>query len=111
MKKYVTRLNAFIARLRAFVPSRLPTTPAAHKAWAEAICAFAGYPCNSSFEQALAIMILHLGPTVAYKSQEYFIRSLHKAAANQVASGVIEQIREEHKKGALEPQVTEVPNA
>ncbi len=104
------RLNALIARLSALVPTRLPTTPAAHVAWAESICALAGYPCNSSFQQALAIMLLHLGPTVAYKPKEFFIRSLHKAAVNQVASGVIEQIREEHKKGQLEPQTVEIPN-
>lgn len=96
-----------IARLVAsYVPTQLPNTPDKHEAWSASVCELSGYPLNDSFRQALAIMILHLGPTTSYKAKQYFIRSLDKTAANQIASHVIETIREAHKKGKLSEEAS-----
>jgi hypothetical protein len=47
---------------------------------------------------SLATMILHLGPTESHKEDAFFIHSLRKAAANQVAHTLAQEIKLEGQK-------------
>lgn len=52
-------------------------------------------PASQKF--ALADMLLHLGPTVAFEQDGYFINCLRKFAVNQVADTMRKEIREQEK--------------
>ena len=66
--------------------------------WAERIIAGAMNPASHETQKAaLAQMILHLGPTESHKQDAYFIHSLRKAAANQVAHAVWVEIEQKIK--------------
>ena len=74
--------------------------------WTDSIITLAGFPVNPSFRQATLTMILHLGPTIAYKSKFYFVLSLRKAAANQIAYELVQSIRNEEKNDTKTVQGT-----
>lgn len=52
-------------------------------------------PDNPSYRNAIATMIMHLGPTVAYKSKFYFAIAVKKAMANQIAYEKIQQLKKD----------------
>lgn len=56
---------------------------------------------HDTLRNALAHMLMHLGPTEAFREDGYFILSLRKAAVNQTAHAMAEEIKqawEEKKK-------------
>lgn len=57
-----------------------------------------------SQKYCLANLILHLGPTESHKPDAFFIHSLHKFAANQVADAVRQKIFEERKKATADDE-------
>lgn len=47
-------------------------------------------------------MIMHLGPTVSYRSKYFFATCIRKAMSNQIAYEIIQEIRiEEEKKSEV----------
>lgn len=48
---------------------------------------------TDSLKFSLASMLMHLGPTEAIKEDGYFILSLRKAAVNQTAYSVMEELK------------------
>lgn len=68
-----------------------------------ALVPFEGDPdvFNNSQKATLAAMILHLGPTECHKPDAFFIHSLRKAAANQVAVTIGTELREAAKARLL----------
>lgn len=48
-------------------------------------------------------MILHLGPTTSRSHRTFFVQSIKKAMANQIAYAAIDQIRESHRKEEVTP--------
>jgi len=97
MQKYVTTLKKFWKHFRAFFPSPLPLTPAAHTAWASEILDLGGFPDNSSFRHALATMVMHLPQLTTYKSKVFFVWNLKRSIANQTAYQVMTDIKEATK--------------
>ena len=84
-------------RIAALYPSKLPQgTSSFNKFYEDIIYAF-GFPDNRSYKNALATMIMHLGPTCNRKSRAHFAKAIAKTAANQIAYGVIEEIRAAYK--------------
>jgi len=79
--------------LRAFLPSKLPITLADHDTWAISILKTAKLPDNDSFRHALATMVMHLGPTTVWKAKMFFILSLQKAIANEIAYNVMQDLK------------------
>lgn len=65
-------------------------------------------PDMPSYRQAIASLIMHLGPTTSKMSRKYFAISVKKAMANQVAYEVIDAIRAADKKAAEEKATKEV---
>lgn len=82
-----------LERVLAYIPSRLPVGIHEAEVWAESIIRMAKLPQNDSMKFALCVKILHLGEAESYKAKEFFIRCLHKAAANQVVSQIINDLK------------------
>jgi hypothetical protein len=62
--------------------------------WSADIIALSGkYADDDSMRFAIASMIMHLGPQRSSVPKNYFVRSLRKGAANQVASQVFQDIK------------------
>lgn len=63
--------------------------------WSNRIIAGALIPTEdeTSLKAALAAMLMALGPTEDHKPDSYFIHSLRKAAANEVAHSVFQKIK------------------
>lgn len=60
------------------------------------------FPCLPSYRNAVAAMIQHLGPQVAWKPPLYFAKSIRKAMSNQTAFEVMQRIKEDEKKAQEE---------
>lgn len=102
IKKYYTLL-------RSYFPSSLPTGLTEFYAWSDRIISIVGPMADQdSMRFALASQIIHLPPQVAHRADQFFVRSLRKAGANQVASQVFQDIKlkqqEEAKKAAEQKQ-------
>ncbi len=85
-------------------PQPLPLTPQEFEEWSDRQIAGACITKTDNPEAlitsqkfALASMIMHLGPTESHKPDAYFIHSLRKGAANQVAHAVMVKFKEEQK--------------
>lgn len=77
----------------------LPVGKQEFEAWASNIIELTGIPAKDDSQKfVLASMITSLGNTEAFKEDAYFINALRKAAANQVAVAMMEEIRENRKK-------------
>ncbi len=95
-------------------PRPLPMGSQEFEEWSERIIAGACMPCKIEDEQifhdsqkfSIAEMIMHLGPTESHKEDAYFIHSLRKAAANQVAHAKMIEIRDKAKKRLAEQEAS-----
>lgn len=107
-------LKVALKRLLAYFPSLLPQGLTELENWSSDIINTYGMPDNDSVRFTLAVTILHLDPTTSRKPKAYFGRCLRKAAANQVVSQVIQDLKykqEEARKAALQQpaEVTATP--
>ena len=64
-----------------------------------------GIPNLPSYREAVATMIMHLGPTVDTKAPHYFAKSIRKAMSNEVAYSYLQDRREEKKAEAAAKKV------
>lgn len=77
----------------------LPVGVAEFHEWSDRIISGACLPATpDSLKFALANLVINLPPNVAFEEDVYFIHSLRKAAANQVADFVRTEIRDRVKK-------------
>ncbi len=99
MKAKLVRL---LRQIAALVPSKLPTGVLEFDTWSESFFKTYDLPTQDkdSVKYALATMIMHSGPTTAYKSKLYFYLALSAGAAKQVAGSVFYEIKEAQKKAA-----------
>lgn len=97
-------------KLRGAFPSPLPVGVTEFQSWADTIIDTYTLPTQDrdSVHYALATMILHLGPTVAYKSNWYFVLSIHSACAKQVAGATFQDIKIRQQQAAAKPTVVTV---
>jgi hypothetical protein len=56
---------------------------------------------RESLQFSLAAMLMHLGPTEAYREDAFFILQLRKAAVNQTAHAIMTEIKESQEKNKL----------
>lgn len=72
----------------------LPVGRAEFNTWADRLIEKAGrFADERSMKYALASQIIHLPHDIAFKNDAYFVNSLRKAAANQVASAIFQEIK------------------
>lgn len=62
-----------------------------------------------SLKFSLASMIMHLGPTEAFKEDAYFVLALRKAASTQTAHMMLQEIKEEQEREKKQAEAT-APN-
>jgi len=91
------RLKRIIAWLLVLVPRRLPIGRAQFERLAARILDMTGLPQNPSFVQAIANSVLQLKPQQAYRADAYFVLTILKACANQVAYNIAMEIRSQEK--------------
>ena len=84
---------------RQMLESRpLPVGMQEFEEWSDRIISGTLLPAEPSSQKfALATMLMHLGPTVDHECDGYFIKSLRKAAINQIAHAKMEEIRKATK--------------
>lgn len=85
------------AHIRGLFPSALPSKDSDFDQFCSSIFKTYSLPDMPSYRHAIATMIMHLSPTVAFKSKIYFALSIRKAIANEIAYGKIREIRESEK--------------
>lgn len=61
---------------------------------------------KESLQFSLAAMLMHLGPTEAFREDGYFILSLRKAAVNQTAHAMMTELKEAQEKKQAEATAT-----
>lgn len=92
-----------IKTVLSYFPSKLPTGVTAFHAYADEVIELTGPIADvDSLKWAIANQIIHLPPQTSYKPKQYFVRSLMKAAANQIASSVFQDIKLKQQKAAQE---------
>lgn len=89
-------------------PRPLPMGVTEFNEWSDRIISGAMVGAGIETQKAtLASMILHLGPTESHKPDAYFIHSLRKLAANQVAHEMFTRLRDEVKERLTKQEAAE----
>ena len=92
-KDLLDKLKRFSARILSYLPTSLPVGMTEFDKWSDSVIALSPLPNNSSSKFTVAVMIPHLDSTTARKPKAYFVRALHKAAANQIAYSIIQELK------------------
>lgn len=101
MKKIQTKLSKLLAQLLSLLPSPLPVGMTEFEEFSNSVIELSGeYADRDSMKYAIASMIIHLGPQRSHVAKNYFVRSLRKAAANQIASQVFQDIKRKQDEAA-----------
>jgi hypothetical protein len=83
-----------IKRILSKFPTDLPVGLTEFNKWADSIIELSGeYADRDSMRFAIASQVIHLPHTVSSKPKDYFVRAMRKAAANQIASAVFQEIK------------------
>lgn len=81
--------------LRCLFPSKLPVGAAHFDTWAKSIFSIYKLEDKPGNRHALASLIMHLGPTTAYKPKRYFSFAVMKSLANETAFETMQSLRKE----------------
>lgn len=98
MNNLILTLKKLLRKVLGCIPSPVPTGMAEFNTWADSIINTYKMPTQDmdSIKYALATMIMHSGPTDAYKPKLHFALALNASAAKQVAGSVFREIKERH---------------
>jgi hypothetical protein len=94
-------LKQIVNKIKARFKTKVPTGMTEFDTWSSSIILTYEFPDNDSTRFALATMILHADSKLAYASKHFFAKQIIKAMANQVAAGVMQDLK---AKQALEQQ-------
>ena len=87
-------MNLILKRLLSYLPSKLPVGVSEFQTWSDSVIELSGeFADRDSMKFALASQVIHLGPQKSSVPKNFFVRSMRKAAANQVASQVFQDIK------------------
>lgn len=87
-------MQLLIKQLLSYLPTRLPNGLTEFNNWAKDIMELTGPLADEdSIKFALASQIMHMGAQSDRVPKRYFVASLRKAAANQVASQVFQDVK------------------
>lgn len=91
-------------------PTKLPVGLKEFNQFCDDIIELSGeYADRDSMVYAIASNIIHIKHDCDEVPKEYFVRTLRKAAANQVASAIFTEIKERHDKAKAEDQAHSQP--
>jgi hypothetical protein len=109
MKRYLEKVLNFVAfcklKIVSYFPTALPKGMAEFETWAQNVYILSGKLIKyEHMKFVLATQIIHMDAKTAKVPMNVFVRLTHKAAANQIASAVFQDIKaqqqEEAKKAA-----------
>jgi len=93
------KLKRLIHRILGRFPSKLPSKGLQDlDDFTTSILTTYDLPDMLSYRNAVATMIMHLGPQESHKPKYYFARSIKKAASNQIAYEKIQQIKKSEQE-------------
>lgn len=100
-QRFNKQIKKFYSKVRGRFESPLPRGMTEFNAWADSIIEtydIEGLADKDSLRFVLANIILELKPDAAFVSKWLMARRLLKAASNQVASGVFQEIKAKQKE-------------
>lgn len=100
-KEYLMKqkLKRLLNYLLSFLPSQLPVGLTEYHKFTDSIIDLVGpIADNDSLKWAISNQIIHLKPQQDSVAKRYFVKSLRKAAANQVASAVFQEIKNKQQE-------------
>lgn len=102
MKTLLASIKKLGRQFLGLFPTAIPTGTAEFEVWAESIMSTYYMPTQDkdSIKWALATMIMHQGPTTAFKPKVFFALALRAGAAKQIANGVFYEIKTRHDAAA-----------
>ena len=87
-------MSLILAKILSYFPRQLPVGATEFTIWSERIIALSGQFADSdSMKFALCSQIMHLGANKSAYPDIFFVRSMRKAAANQVAAQFFQDIK------------------
>lgn len=90
-------MRKLLEQLLSFVPTPLPTGMTEFKEWQDSILRLSKVPDNDSTRFTIAVMVMHLSPNEDMKPKRYFVKSLNKSAANELANFVCLDLKDKQK--------------
>ncbi len=104
-------MKQYFDYLLSYLPRPLPVGMKEFNDWSDRIIKIAGQFADAdSMKFALASQIIHLNPQIGFVSDQYFVKSLRKSAANQVASQVFQDIKTKQKEAFDKQQAAALEN-
>jgi hypothetical protein len=89
--------------MRSFFNRKLPVGVTEFHEWADRIILLSGkFADEDSMKFALSSALIHMDSKIAAKPDQYFMALMRKAAANQVASQVFQDIKVKQAKAAAD---------
>lgn len=96
------KISQNLKNLRDYFPTKIPfESPEELDKFTSDLFKSYDIPDTRSYRHAIATMIMHLGPTTTAIPKIFFVRSVRKAMANQLAYDKIKEINEADKIEAL----------
>lgn len=93
MNKVKKTLCKKVRQARGFFPKKIPITKEEFGRFYTWLQLTYEFPDNEGYQQAIASMIQHLGPTTIRKAPYFFAISIAKARANETAFYVMQDIK------------------
>ena len=94
MNRYLTMLARLLRQIAGLFPTAIPQGVTEFNAWSESIINTYNIQADpDSIKFALATMILHSGPTTAYKPKFSYFLMIRAGMAKQVAGAVFQDIK------------------
>lgn len=106
MNNAIKKVVKFFNQIRGLFPSPLPVGVKEFDTWAESIASTYKMPTDimDSIKFTLATLIMHSGPTTAYKSKFYFVLAIRASAAKQIAGNAFREIKERNQPAPANEQ-------
>lgn len=99
--KYIYKL------IMSYFPAKLPVgLTAMHKFCDDVIELSGKFADIDSMKFAIATTIIHLDQGSAYVSKQFFVRRMRKAAANQVASAIFQEVKKRQDEEKAKAEAT-----
>ena len=98
MKTVLLKLKKFIRQQISRLPSALPNGMTEFETWASDIIDTYNFPNNDSVRFTLATMIMHSGPSDAFKSKHSFMLMIRASMAKQIAAAQFQEIKNRQKQ-------------
>lgn len=104
----MNKIKFLIAKIASYFPTSLPVGMKEFDAFSKSIVLLVGNLADEdSLKFAMSSMIMHLGPQRSTIPKNYFVQSLRKTAANQVAHAVLMDLKNKQQAAAEAAKLAE----